>query len=182
VNALNGDIANYPAHLQTEMQDVVDFKTEVISIMGIPGGLANMTEANHTFMSNMATNGKGVAKYQAQELVCFFYDECFIYSADMPVETRSMSNPTLKTIPTDLGFKLYPNPASEWVAFELPLDVTPVNITIVDAMGKVVYNNKVNKPVFIWETLNIANGTYVVTVVNIENNVAVGTETVIIQH
>ena len=150
--------------------------------MGNTGGLANMTEANHTFMAKMATNGTGVAKYQAQELICFFFDECFTYTADIPQESRAMSNPTIKPTPTDLGFKLYPNPASEWVAFELPLDVTPVNITIVDAMGKVVFNNTVNKPVFIWETLHLPNGTYIINVVNLENNIAVGTETVVIQH
>jgi len=182
VNELNSTISNYPTHLQAEMQDVVSFKTEVISIVGNVGGLANMTEANHTFMVNMATNGQGVAKVQAQELLCYFYDECTVYDFDVIAETRSMAAPIEKPLPSDLGFKLYPNPASDWVAFELPLDVNPVNITIVDAMGKIVFNNTVNKPVFIWETLNIPSGTYLIQVTNIEHNISIGTETVIIQH
>jgi len=182
INELDVDIENYPTHLQTEMQDVVDFKTEVISIMGNPGGLANMTEANHTFMSSMAINGVGVAKFQAQELLCFFFNECKNYDFDVLVENRAMpSNPT-DPIPKTLSFKLYPNPASEWVAFELPLDVTPVNITIVDAMGKVVFKNIVNKPIFIWDTIDLPNGTYIVQILNVENNIAVGTQSIIIQH
>lgn len=182
LNVLNADILNYPTHLQSELQDVVTFKTEVISIVGNLGGLANMTEANHTFMTNIATNSEGIAKVQAQELLCFFFDECVEYSFDIPMNSRAMMVDKPTVTKPELNFKLFPNPASDWVTIELPLDVAPVIVTITDLQGKLILNTTVNRPIYIWETDQLPNGVYLI---NIKTEVGVydlGTEKVTIQH
>ena len=182
VSEINADILNYPTHLQAEVQDVVDFKTEVISIMGNIGGLANMTTANHTFMTDIATNGKGVAKYQAQELLCFFFDECFNYSFDIPMTGRAMETDKLTATKPELNFKLFPNPASNWVTIELPLDVAPVVVKITDVNGKLILNTTVNRPIYIWETDQLPNGVYLINIKTEVNGYELGTEKVTIQH
>jgi len=182
VNDLNADVLNYPAHLQAEIQDVVAFKTEVISIMGNAGGLANMTETQHSFMSNMASTGIGVARYQAQELICFFYDECFKYSFNIPEANRTMVTEQPIMTKPELNFKLFPNPASNWVTIELPLDVTPVIVTITDLQGKLIGNAIINRPIYIWETDHLPNGTYLINIKTEVGNYELGTEKVTIQH
>lgn len=182
LNVLNADILNYPTHLQSEIQDVVTFKTEVISILGNTGGLANMTENNHMFMTNMATNSEGIAKVQAQELLCFFFDECVEYSFDIPMKARAMAVDKPTVTKPELNFKLFPNPASDWVTIELPLDVAPVIVTITDLQGKLILNTTVNRPIYIWETDQLPNGVYLINIKTEVGGYDLGTEKVTIQH
>ena len=82
----------------------------------------------------------------------------------------------------ELSFKMYPNPANDWVAIELPLSVEGANITIVDLQGRVILQTKTNIPLFIWETYNLTEGMYIVNITNADGTEKIGTQKIIIQH
>jgi len=77
---------------------------------------------------------------------------------------------------------LFPNPASNWVTIELPLDVAPVVVKITDVNGKLILNTTVNRPIYIWETDQLPNGVYLINIKTEVNGYELGTEKVTIQH
>ena len=183
LGSIKSSLNSMPAHLQAELIDFMAFKFKLIEIVQQDGGLGNMTDENHIFMTNTANSSTGLAQYQAQEILCFFYNECIDrpFGDDM---TKSMVNetPPVEEMPDrELDFKMYPNPANDWVAIEFALSVEPITIMITDINGKLVMTETINKPMYIWETLSIPNGTYIINLINTKNEI-VGTEKIIIQH
>jgi len=62
----------------------------------------------------------------------------------------------------EVAISVYPNPATDYVVFQTPDQMN--NITIVNALGQVVYNNNVNANEVIVNTNDFAAGIYVATV------------------
>jgi len=64
---------------------------------------------------------KGTAQYQAQNILCFFYNECdyyLFYSEDLTKSPQKSEIVVQENIlPSEL--KIYPNPAANWVMIEL---------------------------------------------------------------
>lgn len=88
LTALDTYIQNYPTHLQDELTDYVNFKEKMIALFTASTPLDSLSETDHNFMSDLAENGEGLARYQAQELLCFFYNEC----AEYPVITSTTTS------------------------------------------------------------------------------------------
>ena len=82
----------------------------------------------------------------------------------------------------ELAFKMYPNPANDWVAIELPMQTNGALITIVDLNGKVVLQERTSIPLYIWETYNLPQGVYVVNITNVDGTEPIGTQKIVIQH
>lgn len=183
VNELQADIPNYSEHLHVELNDFVKFKNKLIEILIQPETLANLSETDHTFITNIAETGTGVARYQAQEILCFYYQECADYSPvlDDVVTKSTILKETPKAKESIKNkFVIYPNPANTWVAVEFPLETENIEIEIHDLSGKLVLAQNINKPIFIWETTLINNGTYIITIISHQN--IISTEQIVIQH
>ncbi len=183
VDALQGDIVNYSNHLHNELNDFVNFKNKLIELLEEPEALANLSQADHDFMTNLAETGTGVARYQAQEILCFFYHECATYSVDLDNSTTKsaiLKEITAAKTTVKKDYTIYPNPANTWLAIELPLASKNIEIIIQDITGRVIFQEKINKPIFVWETGLLSSGTYIITISS--NESIVGTEKIIIKH
>ena len=193
LTALDTDIQNYPTHLQDELTDYVNFKEKMIALFTAGTPLDSLSETDHNFMTDLAENDEGLARYQAQELLCFFYGEC----AEYPVITSTTTSmaPLLQDKDTevsrsDRSFKIYPNPAQSWIAIELPAVDSPLLITVVDVSGRLIYQKELGgingtdrlNAVEIWDTHLIGNGVYLITITDVTSAENFGTQRIVIQH
>ena len=191
LTALDTDLQNYPTHLQNELSDYISFKEKMIDLFVADIPLDSLSETDHNFMTDLAENGEGLARYQAQELLCFFYEEC----AEYPVITETQQSLAPIQIKTDTErsertFKIYPNPAQSWVAIELPEVDSPLIITVVDLSGRLIYQKELGgingterlSTVEIWDTQLIGEGVYLITIVDVISTESYGTQRVVIQH
>lgn len=62
------------------------------------------------------------------------------------------------------GFKLYPNPADEIFAIELPNNVENISVKIFDVLGKEVMEKEISKLENKINTSNLSPGNYLVKV------------------
>ncbi|NOQ75428.1 MAG: T9SS type A sorting domain-containing protein [Crocinitomix sp.] len=184
VNTLNTAIQTYPIHLQDELTDYVSFKNKVIAILSANSEFDNLAVADHTFLTDLANDGEGIARYQAQELLCFYYDEC----AEYPVVTMQVGGGLSPSFEQDKpksetqSFAVYPNPANNWVTIVLPESDLLMNVTIVDLTGRVIFNQLIDRSLFIWDTELVGNGTYLITITNENQTESLGTQKVVVQH
>ena len=116
----------------------------------------------------MALTGSGTAKYQAQNILCFFYNECDPYFIETG-ETRAPENSiTISDEKTQPEFTVYPNPAGNWVMIELTQEafehLSNAQIVITDISGKVIHQTNLGRTTYLWETGNIENGLYLITI------------------
>ena len=167
ITALSNSISSYPAEMQNEMSELVNFKTMLVQKLSIPGAITNLNANDLQMLRNFANdNNCGIASYQAQELLCFFYGEC--------VNRLSNSNtnvPQFKNVldvdeagNTEFKIKLYPNPAFDQVTLELPINEKEVQLSISTLTGKVVHRQNVSGSTFTFETKELPNGSYFVSV------------------
>jgi hypothetical protein len=185
INELNNTINNYPAFMTVELNDVIVFKTKIRQLLAQNGTLANIEKGDKLFFEQMAENGHGIAKLQAQELLCFYFNQCY----ETPLELPNLTNGKMKAeSPQEniterlLSFKMYPNPANDWVAIELPIETQSAIITIVDLNGRVVLQEQTNIPLYIWTTNAMTEGVYIINVTNLEGTQKIGAQKIIIQH
>lgn len=190
--ALDTDIQNYPLHLQDELNHYVDFKQKLIDLLSVGTPLDSLSSTDYDFIANIAENGVGQAQYEARELLCFFYGNC----AEYPVITGSQSLMPMQTgteiekSEHEREFKIYPNPAGNWIAIELPKVDEPLTITVVDLTGRLIYQKQLGginntdrlSAVEIWDTELIGNGVYLITITNQTLTENYGTQRVVIQH
>ena len=119
------------------------------------------------FLRNLSSSGAGTAKYQAQNILCFFYNECDPYYFDTG-ESRAPEKPIIiseeKVQPE---FSIYPNPAGNWVMIELTQEMfdqlTNAQIVIMDVSGKLIHQTNLTRTTYLWETGEIENGLYLIT-------------------
>jgi len=183
------------------IEKLITFKEKMIDLFVADIPLDNLSETDHNFMTDLAENGEGLARYQAQELLCFFYNECAEYPVitstttsmaplfqDMDTERLVLS--AVEVSRSDRSFKIYPNPAQSWVAIELPAVDSPLIITVVDLSGRVIYQKQLNGvantdrlgTVEIWDTQLIGNGVYLITITDVLSAESYGTQKVVIQN
>ena len=184
VDSLDAQIQYYSDHLQDELTDYVSYKDKLIEILSNGTPLDSLSETDHTFMTDMAENGVGLARYQAQELLCFFYGECTEYPVILPqANLAPMSEPDggLSEV-EDRQFNIYPNPANDYLTIVLPNSDEPLQVTITDLTGRVVYREQVRKSLYNIDTNPLSGGNYLITVTNLNGDVNYGTQKVVIQH
>lgn len=193
LSIMDSDIQNYPAHLRNEILDYISFKQKIINLFENDIPLDSLSETDYSFMTNLAENGTGLARYQAQELLCFFYGECAEYP--VIVQTQQSLSPFFNKDEKALyfekrSFKIYPNPAQSWIAIELPKVDSPLAITVVDLTGRFIYQKESSgingttrlNAVEIWDTHLIGDGVYLITITDVLNGENFGTQRVVIQH
>lgn len=169
IDNLSSNIGNLSFHIKQELLDVVNLKNRTLKILNNPGEFANMTESDHIFLIQMAKNGTGIAKYQSEELLCFFYNECENRGVELPSLPKSafnLENSQNESIGIENSVNMYPNPAEDWVSFELPNDGSEYYFLIMDVNGREVANMTTSKRIFIVETTNLSEGMYVVQIIN----------------
>jgi hypothetical protein len=104
--------------------------------------------------------------------------------APMSTDTEALE------VTVERSFKIYPNPANTWIAIELPKVDEPLNITVVDLTGRIVYQKQLGginntdrlNAIEIWDTQLIGDGVYLITITNQNDTESFGTQRVVIQH
>lgn len=180
-------VDNYPDYLKDEIKDLLELKTKIKAILVKNGSLANMSKEDQIYFRKFAETSVGSAQAQAQGILCFFFDECIAEQLILPDNSTSkqMEIDKVEPIQKEFEFKLYPNPANQWVAVELPLNIfetnETVNISIIDLNGKIVFQTNTSIPLYIWETTDLDAGTYLVNV-SLSNGEQIGSQKVIVNH
>lgn len=168
ISNLQNSLQGYPASVQQELSDVIQYKTKMTALLGTPGAVADLNATDHQYMSNMAQNGSGTAKYQAQELLCFFYGECASRAITLGSNTSSskQGNPFIESQEADAerAWILYPNPASDLVTIELPENEEEAVVSVFTLTGQMVAQQVTSSARLTLNTREIANGTYFLNV------------------
>lgn len=166
INALSNSISSYPAEMQAELTSLVSFKSMLVQKLSVPGAIANLSASELQTMHNYAYDvNYGLASYQAQEILCFFYGEC----ADRAIDISSSTQQRLVSIKEEAeeglpALKVYPNPALDHVVVELPGNTENVELSIVTLTGQVVLQRTTASNQVIWNTKELPNGVYMVKV------------------
>ena len=63
-----------------------------------------------------------------------------------------------------LLFKVYPNPASNWITVETPDFIPETTLTISDLHGRIVYHQILENTITLFSTSSLSNGVYVLSV------------------
>ncbi|MDX1349838.1 MAG: T9SS type A sorting domain-containing protein [Putridiphycobacter sp.] len=101
-------------------------------------------------------------------MLCFFYDDCKSFTNGLGLETKSVAIKKDEEEGKLLAdASIYPNPANNFVAIELPLVSKGAKIQIFGLDGKLVFETQMQKPIYIWDTSSMPAGTYII---NIELN------------
>ncbi len=181
--ALESSISSYPTHVRAELTDYVSYKEKMVALLSTESPLDSLSTTNYTFVENQAKKGVGIARYQAQELLCFFYGNCAEYPLLIPQSTQSMAQ-IIPSEETEIkrAFQVYPNPARDWVTVLMPEVEGQVQMTITDLTGRVVLVETITKNLFNWDTKTMSNGTYLITLINLTTGERIGAEKVVLQH
>jgi len=160
---------NAPTHLRIEIADFVSLKRWLIIILQTQGHIAQLPQGDLSYLRNMANRGSGTARYQARNILCFFYNECEAYLIDAESDPRSQITTTNQSVEKfEPSFSIYPNPASNWVMIELSQGsydhLENPEIIITDLTGKVIHQTQLTRSTYLWETGTIENGVYLILV------------------
>jgi hypothetical protein len=178
--------STFPTEIQPEIESFVKFKNWLIPILKIVGNIGQLSQNDLIFLRDIATNGKGKASYQAQNILCFFYNECAEYVVPGDVETRGLesnnevyvSNEKLQTL-----FKIHPNPAKEWLNVTLMNELLyneKINLILTDLSGKIILATTFSTNSYSIDTRHIEAGVYLLSIKSASG--IIGTEKVIIQN
>ncbi|MCC7453925.1 MAG: T9SS type A sorting domain-containing protein [Crocinitomix sp.] len=183
LNALESAISSYPMHVQTELTDYVSYKEKMVALLSSGSPLDSLSETDYTFVEAHANESEGIARYQAQELLCFFYGNCADYAVVFPQTTQSMAQ-VIPSEKTDIkrAFEVYPNPAKDWVTIVTPEVEGQAQLTITDLTGRVILVETISKNLFNWDTKTMSDGTYLITLINLTTGERIGAEKVVLQH
>jgi predicted S18 family serine protease len=183
LTALVSAISSYPTHVQAELTDYVSYKEKIVALLSAGSHLDSLSVTDYSFVEDHANESEGIASYQAQELLCFFYGNCAEYALVIPQTSQSMAQiiPSEKT-EIKRAFQVYPNPARDWVTIVMPEVEGQVQMTITDLTGRVILVETITKNLFNWDTKTISNGTYLITLINLTTGERIGAEKVVLQH
>ncbi len=168
IEKLELSISTFPLEIQLDIIDFVSLKRILLNLLTVPGDIADPSNPNHLLITDIAENGQGLAQYQARSILCFFFEQCEEYIIEEPVLTRSPgfeSAQKNEPIGSSATFKVYPNPGTDYVAFELPESDKNWMIIVRDISGKVIHTELTDQTVYIWNSSNY-NGAYFVEVKN----------------
>ena len=183
IDVLLNNINKYPDELRQEIEDFVTLKNLLIPILRVPGQIADLRSSDHEALQNIAQSGTGLAKYQAEEILCFFYEECAYREVYCPSPSRSKLEGDNSTVTTNTenAFKIYPNPTGGKVSVEFTDFKDNYSLEIIDVNGKILSRYSLNKQINIIELSNLPNGIYVLHITDSEGN-QIGSERVVVQH
>lgn len=163
-----------PIDVRQEMLDFVKLKRWMLLILQNPERLATLGENDLAFLRGLASNGKGTARYQAQNILCFFYGECDPFYFEVDMDTRAPETSKSQFVQENIQPQLsvYPNPAYTWVMIEISPEqfgsLENVTVVITDLSGKVVHQTNLTRNTYLWETGQIEDGVYMISVVSNE--------------
>ena len=178
--ALQQGVGNYPQHLQDDVQTYVDVKQTIKTALEQPGLIAQLDSTTLSQLRSLANNGSGIAKAQAQNILCYFYDECPApESISLPQKSMLQNQVSQLGTDSEKEFELRPNPANDFVELSWAKE-TDVHITITDLSGKVILNTSQSGSAFTWNTDSVKQGIYFVSV--LQGAESLGTEKVMIMH
>lgn len=173
-----------PTNVRQEMLDFVKLKRWILLLLQNPETIASLGENDLVFLRGLANGGSGTARYQAQNILCFFYGECDPYYFGIDMDTRAPESSKSENVQENMQPQLsvYPNPAYTWVMIEISPEqfetLENVTVVITDLSGKVVYQTNLTRNTYLWETKLIEDGVYMISVVS--NEVLFATQKVII--
>ena len=184
-NNLESRIGTFPAHLQIEIADFVALKRWMFVILPIPQDISRLKPADLNFLRNLAQNGSGTARYQAQNILCFFYDECDPFPIDTDPITRMQDVVEQSTIEEEqASFSIYPNPANNWVMIEFSQEtydqLQNATITVTDITGRLIHQTNLTRSTYLWETGAIHDGIYLIIISS--NDLLFDTKKVVVRH
>lgn len=184
LSALESSISSYPTHVQAELTDYVSYKEKMVDLLSAGSPLDSLSETDYSFVEYHANESEGIARYQAQELMCFFYGNCAEYALVIPQTSQSMAQiiPTSERTEIKRAFEVYPNPAKDWVTIVMPEGEGQMQMTITDLTGRVILLETITKNLFNWDTKSMSNGTYLITLINLTTGERIGAEKVVLQH
>ncbi|MCG8326063.1 MAG: T9SS type A sorting domain-containing protein [Chitinophagales bacterium] len=115
MNDLSNTAASYPQNIQQRISDFIQLKNIIIPALSQQNTLANLSESQKNAVRSLASNGSGIAKYQAQELMCFFFDECQSNVPSIGQSTQNAIAPDNNSILVlqNKQSALYPNPTTD---------------------------------------------------------------------
>jgi len=185
--AINPNNNSYPTHLQNNISSFVSLKNLLNPVLDSAGKISQLDTSTLNSIRKLATEGVGFAKAEAQNILCFFYNECDAIELMTQSQTQQQFIQTsgIKSKITDkisqTQFSLFPNPANGSVKliWENKTDHS-ITIKIVDLLGKTILIQEGKDNEFDWNTRKIANGTYFVSIH--KGSEYLGTRKVLIQH
>ncbi|MFK7973066.1 MAG: T9SS type A sorting domain-containing protein [Bacteroidia bacterium] len=161
LNQLATSVTTYPSHLQSDVSTFVNLKTTLNQQAQTSGGIANLNNQKQQQLKQIATQGEGFAKAQAQNILCFFYNDCPDYA---PASTNRDAAPAAAQV-QPLAFTVAPNPANKVANISWENNDDEVaNIRIMDITGHLIFETQLTETNFRWETDNLSAGTYLVSV------------------
>lgn len=158
---------DYPAALQSQVNDFIILKNAILNLYEDTLTLADLDSTQIANLKLFAENASGRAKYQALNILCFFYDYCNTGVPEFPSIERSMKTPSETIMDPNqendlMQVKVYPNPANEQLIVQwLEQHPETYSINIKDIQGRSVFQSTSGKETFIWNTSNVTEGIYV---------------------
>lgn len=185
INNLEQYALTAPPHLVAEITDFVSLKRWLLPILRNAGEIARLSPGHMLYLRNAAARSTGTAQYQAQNILCFFYNECPDHSIDPETNAGSkIMMPPVAATSSGIEFSVYPNPASDKVAIELPQETFSqfenVEIVVSDLLGKVIHQAPLTKNTYLWESSSMRNGVYLIMIRS--GNTQVAAKKVVINH
>ncbi len=113
INNLRNELTTYPQQLQIEISDFIRLKELIIPILSQGNTLYDLSQNTKNQITGIADNGKGLAKYQAQEILCFFFDQCISRNLTIPQGGSQSSNKEYSVVIDKNNISIFPNPASD---------------------------------------------------------------------
>lgn len=179
-NALAATVSSYPAYLQASVSDFVTLNQSLNGVLTTKGAIANLDAQTLDQYRLIANSGEGIAKAQAQSILCFFYGECATTTYQIPSLTSNRLAQDQTVEEEDLlAFSLFPNPANKTVQLEWS-GAEKVLVQVVDLAGKSVHLSEHVGNRWIWDTTTLPGGVYFVTVY--EGAQFLGTRKLVIGH
>lgn len=178
LSQLSNKLNTYDDHLQAEVSDFVDLKQLMIDLKDRGTEYPDITSADKALITNLADNGSGLAKYQAREILCFFFNECEKYDAPVPT---SGNFKTTHLNEENVDFNIYPNPAKDWVTIEFFKKYEEVEIRITDIGGKLIFETKTSDEVYKINTQELSNGVYFIQMVDTQKGDKIGQQKMVVQ-
>ena len=125
-------------------------------------------------LRDFPSKDRGRAQSQARNILCFFYDSCYVERFSVVLEPRSMVMENEVVQETEAPkINCYPNPSGNWMAIEaLDAQWKNAEITITDISGRTVQRSALNNRMYIWDVRSIPEGMYIIRVSkngNVEN-------------
>lgn len=141
---------------------------------GYDGDFYRLNRDDKTTLSTISNN-ESYASYLAKALIVTYFEEGFnpVY---LVASTNSQRKSNIETQSSKVGFRLYPNPASDEIFVIIPEDCT-VKVVITNIQGKLLLSKVLQDGSAVIEVGGLSDGLYFVSLY--ENNRLIKTEKLI---